>query len=119
MTRNGDAAVSCSTDCTVRLWRVPYAPFESGSVEAEDRAVLQFHGDAAFKCAVQMLESQMSTLAAEVFMPRSHIPVIVGSYGARHAFSFHVTPQPVHSTQRTRMRFHGAVPMCKCGKPKQ
>jgi hypothetical protein len=29
---------------------VPYAPFESGSVEAEDRAVLQFHGNAAFKC---------------------------------------------------------------------
>ena len=50
MTRGGDAAVSCSTDCTVRLWRVPYAPFESGSVEAEDRAVLQFHGSAAFKC---------------------------------------------------------------------
>ena len=53
VTRNGDAAVSCSTDCTVRLWRVPYAPFESGSVEAEDRAVLQFHGNAAFKCAIQ------------------------------------------------------------------
>ena len=52
VTRNGDAAVSCSTDCTVRLWRVPYAPFESGSVEAEDRAVLQFHGNAAFKYAL-------------------------------------------------------------------
>ena len=49
VTRDGDAAVSCSTDCTVRLWRVPFAPFESGQVEGDDEAVLQFNGTSAFR----------------------------------------------------------------------
>lgn len=49
VTKNGDAAVSCGTDCTVRLWRVPYAPFESGQVEGDDEAVFQFHGTSPFR----------------------------------------------------------------------
>lgn len=49
VTRDGDAAVSCGTDCTVRLWRVPYAPFEAGRVEGDDEAVFQFHGTAPFR----------------------------------------------------------------------
>ena len=39
---DGESVVSCSTDCTVKLWKVPYAPLESGVVEAEQQAVLEF-----------------------------------------------------------------------------
>jgi len=46
---SGDAAVSCSTDATVRLWKLPYAPFHAGSVEETDQAVLQFQGAHGFR----------------------------------------------------------------------
>ena len=39
---DGESVVSCGTDCTVKLWKVPYAPMESGVVEAEQQAVLEF-----------------------------------------------------------------------------
>mmetsp|Transcript_729 Transcript_729/g.2165 ORF Transcript_729/g.2165 Transcript_729/m.2165 type:complete len:450 (-) Transcript_729:146-1495(-) len=45
---NGLVAVSCSTDATVRLWRLPYAPFLGGRVEESDEAVLQFQGSHGF-----------------------------------------------------------------------
>jgi WD40 repeat protein len=46
---SGDLAVSCSTDATVRLWRLPYAPFHAGDVEQADQAVLQFQGAHGFR----------------------------------------------------------------------
>ena len=46
---SGDLAVSCSTDATVRLWRLPYAPFHAGDVEQADQAVLHFQGAHGFR----------------------------------------------------------------------
>lgn len=48
---SGDVAVSCSTDCTVRLWKLPFAPFHAGDVEQVDQAVLQFQGSHGFRSA--------------------------------------------------------------------
>jgi WD repeat and SOF domain-containing protein 1 len=45
----GEVCVSVATDCSARLWRVPFAPFESGSVQEDAHAVLDFHGKHAFK----------------------------------------------------------------------
>lgn len=45
---SGTVAVSCSTDATVRLWRLPYAPFMGGTVEESEEAVLQFQGPHGF-----------------------------------------------------------------------
>lgn len=45
---SGLVAVSCSTDATVRLWRLPYAPFLGGRVEETEEAVLQFQGPHGF-----------------------------------------------------------------------
>ena len=39
---DGETVVSCGADCTVKLWKVPYAPLEAGQVEAEQQAVLEF-----------------------------------------------------------------------------
>ncbi len=47
---SGLVAVSCSTDATARLWRLPYAPFLGGPVEESDEAVLQFQGAHGFTC---------------------------------------------------------------------
>ncbi|EIE25085.1 WD40 repeat-like protein [Coccomyxa subellipsoidea C-169] len=47
---SGDVAVSCSTDCSVRLFRLPFAPFMSaGPVEDEASATLEFLGKHAFR----------------------------------------------------------------------
>ncbi|KAK9814546.1 hypothetical protein WJX72_007699 [[Myrmecia] bisecta] len=45
----GEACVSCSTDCSVKLWKVPFAPFEAGSVMEDDEPVLEFQGKNAFR----------------------------------------------------------------------
>jgi WD repeat and SOF domain-containing protein 1 len=43
-------AVSCSMDCSVRLFRLPFAPFmAAGPVEDEAEATLEFHGKHAFR----------------------------------------------------------------------
>ena len=42
-------SVSASTDCTVKLWKVPHAPNESGPVMAEERPVYEFEGKNPFR----------------------------------------------------------------------
>ena len=49
MTADGDAVVSCSTDCSVRLFRLPFAPFAPGPVADAAGAVLEFQGRHAFR----------------------------------------------------------------------
>ena len=46
---DGESVVSCSSDCTVKLWKVPHAPLEIGQVEAQQQAVLEFQGTNAFR----------------------------------------------------------------------
>jgi len=49
ITQDGDACVSCSTDCTVKLWKVPFAPDEAGPLLQNDRPVFEFRGKGAFR----------------------------------------------------------------------
>ncbi|KAK9838515.1 hypothetical protein WJX81_004545 [Elliptochloris bilobata] len=49
VTPDGDAVVSCSTDCSVRLFRLPFAPFAPGPVQDAAGAVLEFQGRHAFR----------------------------------------------------------------------
>ena len=46
---DGETAVSCSSDCTVKLWKVPHAPFEVGTVETVSRPVMEYQGANAFR----------------------------------------------------------------------
>lgn len=46
---DGETCVSCSTDCTVKLWKVPYAPFQSGVVQQDAEPVFEFQGKHAFR----------------------------------------------------------------------
>lgn len=48
MTPGGDACISCSTDRSVRFFKVPFAPLEAGNVEREVSAVIEFHGNFGF-----------------------------------------------------------------------
>ena len=49
MTPSGDACVTCSTDKSARLFKVPFAPLEAGPVERDVPAVLEFHGKFGFR----------------------------------------------------------------------
>ena len=49
VTPNGDACVTCSTDKSARLFKVPFAPLEAGPVERDVSAVLEFHGKFGFR----------------------------------------------------------------------
>lgn len=46
---DGETAVSCSSDCTVKLWKVPHAPLEVGEVESVSRPVMEYQGANAFR----------------------------------------------------------------------
>jgi len=48
LTPDGEAAVSASTDCTVKLWKVPFAPFDGSPVLEDSSPVLEFSGKHAF-----------------------------------------------------------------------
>ena len=48
VTPDGEAAVSASTDCTVKLWKVPFAPFDGGPIQEDALPVLEFSGANAF-----------------------------------------------------------------------
>jgi DDB1- and CUL4-associated factor 13 len=48
LTPDGEAAVSASTDCTVKLWKVPFAPFDGGPVMEDSQPVMEFSGRNAF-----------------------------------------------------------------------
>ena len=41
--------VTCSTDRSARLYKVPFAPLEAGPVERDVSAVLEFHGKHGFR----------------------------------------------------------------------
>lgn len=45
---DGESAVSCSADCTIKLWKVPHAPFEAGGVQADAAPVAEYVGKNAF-----------------------------------------------------------------------
>ena len=65
---SGDVAVSCSTDCSVRLFRLPFAPFEgAGDVADEAGAVLEFQGKHAFRgIDHHWAQSKFATAGAQV-----------------------------------------------------
>eukprot|EP01025_Chloroclados_australasicus_P028296 TRINITY_DN2804_c0_g2_i1.p1 TRINITY_DN2804_c0_g2~~TRINITY_DN2804_c0_g2_i1.p1 ORF type:complete len:450 (+),score=40.17 TRINITY_DN2804_c0_g2_i1:57-1406(+) len=46
---DGDAAVSCGDDCSVKLWKVPFSPIEQGPVSCQDFPIAEFKGKFAFR----------------------------------------------------------------------
>ena len=68
---SGDVAVSCSTDCSVRLFRLPFAPFEAaGDVADEAGAVVEFQGKHAFRgIDHHWSQNRFATAGAQVQLP--------------------------------------------------
>lgn len=47
---DGESCVSCSEDCTVRLWKLGCAPFELGPVVANQACSIEFPGKEPYHC---------------------------------------------------------------------
>ena len=63
--------MSCSTDCSVRLFRLPFAPFEAaGDVADEASAVVEFQGKHAFRgIDHHWSQNRFATAGAQVRIP--------------------------------------------------
>ena len=95
MTPDGTAAVSSSTDCTVRLWRVPYSPFVAGSVVSEDTCVAEYTGKFAFRgIDHHPSEARFATAGAslDVWDHQRSEPVATYAWGADTVVSARYNP---------------------------
>lgn len=91
----GEACVSASTDCSVRLWKVPYAPFEAGEVAAEEAAVLEFQGKHPFRGIDHHWRQQLFATAGAVVEVWDHArsqPINTFSWGADAVLSVKFNP---------------------------
>lgn len=77
-------------DSTVKLWKVPYAPFESGDVCAEERAVYEFEGKAAFRAIDHHWSSRTfatASAAVDIWDHSRAEPVHTFSWGSESVLS--------------------------------
>jgi len=70
---DGNHAVTCSDDCTVRLWKVPVAPSTVGPVEEDDEPVLEFQGSNGFRCCDHHWTKLMFATGEAAGVP--HVPL--------------------------------------------
>ncbi|KAK9844406.1 hypothetical protein WJX74_002087 [Apatococcus lobatus] len=94
-TPSGDACVSCSTDCTVRLWRIPAAGMQPAAEPQEAQAALEFHGANGFRAIDHHWQGdRFATAGAQVDVwdhARSE-PMSTFRWGAESALSVRFNP---------------------------
>lgn len=91
----GDACVSAGADASVKLWKVPYAPFEAGDVCVDQGPALEFQGRHAFRAVDHhWSRSTFATAGASVELwdhARSE-PVSTFSWGSDTVVSVRFNP---------------------------
>ena len=92
---DGETCVSCSTDATIKLWKVPYAPFEAAPVESEEKAVMAFEGKHAFRGIDHHWQRNTfvtSSAVVEVWDHERSEPIHTFSWGADTVLSARFNP---------------------------
>ncbi len=92
---DGETAVSCGTDCSVRLWKVPFAPFEAGKVQQDAEPVMVFEGKHAYRGIDHHWGRPMFATAASVVEIWDHDrsePVNTFSWGSDTVTSVRFNP---------------------------
>lgn len=95
VTPDGEAAVSASTDCTVKLWKVPFAPFDGAPVQEDASPVLEFSGRNAFLGIDhhwQRLQFATAGASVEVWDHSHSEPVSTFSWGSDTITSIRFNP---------------------------
>ncbi|KAG1678209.1 hypothetical protein FOA52_016146 [Chlamydomonas sp. UWO 241] len=92
---DGETVVSASSDCTVKLWKVPYAPLDVGVVEAVSHPALVFSGQHAYRCVDHhWCRPQFATAgnAVDVWDHERSEPLHTFSWGADTVISVRFNP---------------------------
>lgn len=95
VTPDGSHAISAATDCTVKMWNVPFAPFVSGQVQTDDAPVVEFVGTHAFLgIDHHSTKNQFATAGADVQLwDHGHIePLSTFSWGSDTVTSLRFNP---------------------------
>lgn len=102
VTRDGDACVSCSTDCTVKLWKVPFAASEAGPLLQTDKPVFEFRGKGAFRGIDHHWDRNSFATAGpqvDVWDHERSEPVSSFTWGADSVMSVRFNPVSFHVPQ--------------------
>ena len=102
VTRDGDACVSCSTDCTVKLWKVPFAASEAGPLLQTDKPVFEFRGKGAFRGIDHHWDRNSFATAGpqvDVWDHERSEPVSSFTWGADSVMSVRFNPVSIHVPQ--------------------
>ena len=95
---DGETCLSCGIDASVRLWKVPYATFEAGDVEAEQQAVLDFQGKQPFRAIDHHWKDNVFATAGsivEIWDHQRSEPISSFSWGADSVLSVKFNPVSV------------------------
>lgn len=92
---DGECCVSAATDCTVKLWKVPFAPFDGGPVQQDSMPIMEFNGKFAFRAIDHHWErSQFATggAAVDVWDHSRGEPISTFTWGADTITSVRFNP---------------------------
>lgn len=95
LTPDGEGCVTAATDCTVKLWKVPFAPFAGGPVAEDAAPVLEFSGKHAFRGVDHHWSRQQfvtAGAAVDLWDHASAEPVQTYSWGADTIMSVRFNP---------------------------
>jgi DDB1- and CUL4-associated factor 13 len=95
ITPDGQSCVSVSTDCTVKLWKVPFAPFDGGPIQQDSQPLLEFSGKFAFRGIDHHWDrAQFATAGAavDIWDHNRSEPVSTYSWGADTVTSVRFNP---------------------------
>ena len=91
----GETAVSCAADCTVKLWRVAAPPGGSGDVRRDERPAAEFVGQHAFLgIDYHGQEARFATCghAVDVWDAAHSEPVHTFQWGSESVYSVRFNP---------------------------
>lgn len=95
----GDLCVSASTDGTLKLWKIPYAPFEGGGVVSQEPALVEFQGKGAFVGVDHHWQRDVFASAGhavDVWDHETSEPIETFSWGADTITSVRFNPVGIH-----------------------
>lgn len=72
VTPDGEGCVSCSMDCSIKLWKIPVAPFEEGEMVDDCPAVMEFPGTESYRCLDHHWQKQRFATGASVVQIWDH-----------------------------------------------
>jgi len=63
---DGESCISCSSDCSIKLWKIPVAPFEEGQATKDCGSVMDFPGTESYQCLDHHWEQQIFAAGSAV-----------------------------------------------------